>query len=292
MSCTGNGSANRPRTRRGPEDEDPAGGRYAGEPRLAGGRARAVWARNWCWPTPARKRCAIFLNDDFAAILLDVRMPDMDGFETAELIRSRPRSRQIPILFLTGYQKRRTPVSRLRSGRGRFSVQAHRAGSAALQSGGVRGTQPQQRQAEGTGRRAAEAGRGAAEGRAEIPVAAGSRARRHGDVPRGRRNRDGQFADRGPLQLRAGQADVQEHPDAGAGLGIPLRRGLGRRLRPRRRSARERERGTARFPRGPDAVSRSRSASARCRPRKAWSITSAIRDISERKKNRGADPRN
>src|SRR6202451_3336850 len=44
------------------------------------------------------------LNDDFAAILLDVRTPDMDGFETAELIRSRPRSRQIPILFLTGYR--------------------------------------------------------------------------------------------------------------------------------------------------------------------------------------------
>ena len=34
------------------------------------------------------------LEDDFAAILLDVRMPEMDGFETAELIRSRPRSRQ------------------------------------------------------------------------------------------------------------------------------------------------------------------------------------------------------
>jgi two-component system, sensor histidine kinase and response regulator len=44
------------------------------------------------------------LNDDFAAILLDVRMPDMDGFETAELIRSRPRSRQTPILFLTGFR--------------------------------------------------------------------------------------------------------------------------------------------------------------------------------------------
>ena len=44
------------------------------------------------------------LEDDFAAILLDVRMPEMDGFETAELIRSRPRSRQTPILFLTGYR--------------------------------------------------------------------------------------------------------------------------------------------------------------------------------------------
>ena len=44
------------------------------------------------------------LDHDFAAILLDVRMPDMDGFETAELIRARKRSRQTPILFLTGYR--------------------------------------------------------------------------------------------------------------------------------------------------------------------------------------------
>lgn len=43
-------------------------------------------------------------EDDFAAILLDVKMPEMDGFETAELIRSRPRSRHTPILFLTGYR--------------------------------------------------------------------------------------------------------------------------------------------------------------------------------------------
>jgi len=44
------------------------------------------------------------LRDDFAAILLDVKMPDMDGLETAELIRSRERSRHTPILFLTGYK--------------------------------------------------------------------------------------------------------------------------------------------------------------------------------------------
>ena len=40
-------------------------------------------------------------DEDFAAILLDVRMPGMDGFEAAKLIRSRPRSRVTPILFVT-----------------------------------------------------------------------------------------------------------------------------------------------------------------------------------------------
>src|SRR5262245_25251045 len=54
--------------------------------------------------TSGKEALRYLLNDDFAAILLDVRMPEMDGFETAELIRSRPRSRQIPILFLTGYR--------------------------------------------------------------------------------------------------------------------------------------------------------------------------------------------
>jgi len=51
-----------------------------------------------------REALRFLLEDNFAAILLDVKMPDMDGFETAELIRSRPRSRNTPILFLTGYK--------------------------------------------------------------------------------------------------------------------------------------------------------------------------------------------
>ncbi|GAA4385816.1 response regulator [Actinomadura sp. NPDC048032] len=41
------------------------------------------------------------LNDDFALILLDVVMPEMDGFETAEHIKARPRTRDVPIIFLT-----------------------------------------------------------------------------------------------------------------------------------------------------------------------------------------------
>ncbi|WP_414529111.1 ATP-binding protein [Nodularia chucula] len=46
-------------------------------------------------------RC--LLHQDFAVILLDVQMPGIDGFETATLIRSRGRSRQTPIIFLTAF---------------------------------------------------------------------------------------------------------------------------------------------------------------------------------------------
>lgn len=45
------------------------------------------------------------LDEDFAVILLDVRMPDMSGIETATLIRSRRRSQTTPIIFLTGLEK-------------------------------------------------------------------------------------------------------------------------------------------------------------------------------------------
>jgi CheY-like chemotaxis protein len=41
------------------------------------------------------------LTDDFAVILLDVLMPGMDGFETAAHIKRRPRTRDVPIIFLT-----------------------------------------------------------------------------------------------------------------------------------------------------------------------------------------------
>jgi CheY-like chemotaxis protein len=41
------------------------------------------------------------LGDEFAVILLDVLMPGMDGFETAALIKRRPKARDVPIIFLT-----------------------------------------------------------------------------------------------------------------------------------------------------------------------------------------------
>ena len=44
---------------------------------------------------------ACVLENDYALILLDVNMPDMSGFETAEMIRARRLSRNIPLIFVT-----------------------------------------------------------------------------------------------------------------------------------------------------------------------------------------------
>jgi signal transduction histidine kinase len=48
-------------------------------------------------------RC--LLKEQFAVIILDVLMPDMDGYETARLIRTREQSRDTPIIFLTAINK-------------------------------------------------------------------------------------------------------------------------------------------------------------------------------------------
>jgi PAS domain S-box-containing protein len=47
----------------------------------------------------------LLLSHDFAMILLDVQMPGIDGFETARLIKSRERTKYIPIIFLTAISK-------------------------------------------------------------------------------------------------------------------------------------------------------------------------------------------
>ncbi|MGH8741157.1 MAG: response regulator, partial [Burkholderiales bacterium] len=43
------------------------------------------------------------LQHEFAVILLDVNMPDIDGIETAELIRQHGRTKHTPIIFVTAY---------------------------------------------------------------------------------------------------------------------------------------------------------------------------------------------
>jgi signal transduction histidine kinase len=52
------------------------------------------------------------LKHEFAVILLDVNMPEMDGFETAAMIRQRPRFEHTPIIFITAYNT--TDLDRLK----------------------------------------------------------------------------------------------------------------------------------------------------------------------------------
>ena len=51
------------------------------------------------------------LRNEVAVILLDVEMPDMDGFQTATLIRDREKSKHTPIIFLTAISKSDVHVS-------------------------------------------------------------------------------------------------------------------------------------------------------------------------------------
>lgn len=45
------------------------------------------------------------LKDDFAVIVMDVQMPGMDGFETARMIKSRDKTKEIPIIFVSATSK-------------------------------------------------------------------------------------------------------------------------------------------------------------------------------------------
>ena len=57
--------------------------------------------------TQALKR---MLDHDFAVVLLDVQMPGLDGFETADLIRQRQKSRTTPIIFVTALSRNESNV--------------------------------------------------------------------------------------------------------------------------------------------------------------------------------------
>lgn len=52
------------------------------------------------------------LNREFAVILLDVAMPVMDGFETAAMIRQRPRTEHTPIIFVTSLNESENHVAK------------------------------------------------------------------------------------------------------------------------------------------------------------------------------------
>jgi len=56
------------------------------------------------------------LAEQFAVILMDIRMPDLDGFETLALLRTRKLSRHIPIIFLTGHAQHEDQLRSYASG--------------------------------------------------------------------------------------------------------------------------------------------------------------------------------
>jgi CheY-like chemotaxis protein len=45
------------------------------------------------------------LREDYAVILLDIKMPGMDGFEVADLLRGRERTRHTPIVFISAFDQ-------------------------------------------------------------------------------------------------------------------------------------------------------------------------------------------
>src|SRR6185295_10385358 len=94
------------------------------------------------------------LRRDFSLILMDVRMPDMDGFETADLIRKSERLRHVPIIFLSAIDTLEADVYR---GAAKGAVDYLLTGRARClegQSVGVRRSVPYQRAAQAKGRAA------------------------------------------------------------------------------------------------------------------------------------------
>ena len=53
---------------------------------------------------------ALITQHDFSSVLLDVQMPEMDGFETAELMRQNESSKHVPIIFVTAISKEEKQV--------------------------------------------------------------------------------------------------------------------------------------------------------------------------------------
>lgn len=47
----------------------------------------------------------VLLKSDVSLVLLDVQMPGMDGFEVAEIMRSNPKTKNVPIVFVTAISK-------------------------------------------------------------------------------------------------------------------------------------------------------------------------------------------
>ena len=62
--------------------------------------------------TSGQEALRLVLKYDFDLILLDVQMPEMDGFEVAKLLRSKKKSEDIPIIFITAINKERKYIDK------------------------------------------------------------------------------------------------------------------------------------------------------------------------------------
>ena len=60
--------------------------------------------------TSGNQALGLMLEEEFALVLLDVQMPEMDGFETAELMRFSEKTKNIPIIFVTAISKDRENI--------------------------------------------------------------------------------------------------------------------------------------------------------------------------------------
>ena len=69
--------------------------------------------------TSGNAALAKLLKHDYALVLLDVQMPEMDGFEVADIMRSHQRTQTVPIIFVTAISKET-----------RFVQQGYRSGAA------------------------------------------------------------------------------------------------------------------------------------------------------------------
>lgn len=55
--------------------------------------------------TSGMQALKLLLEHDVSLVLLDVQMPEMDGFEVAQMMRKNPRTQTVPIIFLTAISK-------------------------------------------------------------------------------------------------------------------------------------------------------------------------------------------
>ena len=124
--------------------------------------------------TTASEALSILLKTDVAVVLMDVSMPDLDGFELADVIRQHPRFQKTAIIFISGVHFTRLGQDPgIPQRRGRLYLRAGGAGSAARQDRCVRRSASQDAPAGNAEQRAGaprgRAYRGTAPARGTIP---------------------------------------------------------------------------------------------------------------------------